>query len=259
MSAEAAGPAVRLSVADGVAEICFCRPPVNPMSTAMLADLNAAIDAVPGSARAILLTSSVEGMFIAGADIAFMCDAPVAEQGEYVRTIQRTFSRLEASPLPVVAGIDGACLGGGLEIALTGDVRIVSETSIFGLPEVTLGILAGAGGIQRLVRAVPQAVAHDILLTGRRISGAEAGAWGLASRVTAEGEATDAAREVARRLARGAGEAIAMTKQLAIAAAAADVSRQLDREWEGWMEVRPSANSQEGLTAFMEKRRPGFR
>lgn len=257
MSAGPEGPAVRLELDGAVAEIVLCGAPVNPLSTAMLAELNAALDRVPGTARALLVTSSLERVFMAGADIDFMRDAPLPVQGEYVRTIQRTFCRFEAVPQPVVVGIDGACLGGGLELALACDLRIVAATATLGLPEATLGILAAAGGIQRLVRAVPQAVAHDILLSGRRISGAEAGAWGLASRVTGAGEATAAARELATELVAGPRPALAATKRLA-RAAPDDVAAALDREWETWMEVRAGADAQEGLTAFCEKRHPRF-
>jgi enoyl-CoA hydratase/carnithine racemase len=248
---------VRLELSGGVAEIVLDRAPVNPLTTALLTEMNEALDQVPEDAGTLLVTSALGRIFMAGADIDFMRGAPLTEQGSYVRTIQRTFSRLEAWPAPVVVGIDGHCLGGGLELALACDLRVVAETATLGLPEATLGILAAAGGIQRLVRAVPQAVAHDMLLCGRRISGAEAGAWGLASRLTAPGEATAAARELAAELAAGSTPALAATKRLALAAAESVPSR-LDREWSAWMEVRAGDDAREGLTAFVEKREPRF-
>jgi enoyl-CoA hydratase/carnithine racemase len=234
--------------------------------------------------------------FIAGAEIrefADMTDEQII--AERIGKGLEVLDRLEQLPFPSVALIHGFCLGGGLELALACDVRVVAETATLGLPETTLGILAAAGGIQRLVRAVPQAVAHDILLCGRRISGAEAGAWGLASRVTARGEATATARALAAKLAAGSTPALAATKRLALAAAdreseatasggpatyggvagslpasstAVDlapdapippgVAARLDREWSTWMEIRAGADAQEGLDAFTEKREPRF-
>lgn len=268
--------AVRLQTIGGVAEIVLDRAPVNALSAELLAELNEALDRVPEDAGALLVTSALERVFMAGADIDFMRDAPLATQGEYVRTIQRTCGRLEAWPTPVVAGIDGHCLGGGLELALACDLRVVAEPATLGLPEATLGILAAAGGIQRLVRAMPQAIAHDMLLCGRRISGAEAGTWGLASRVTAPGKAMATARLLASELAAGSTPALAATKRLALAAAEREaapgsgedappgrtppgVTARLDREWSTWMEVRAGSDAQEGLTAFTEKREPRFR
>jgi enoyl-CoA hydratase/carnithine racemase len=252
------GDLVRLEARDEVAEIVLSSPPVNELSREFIDELNEAIDGVPPGTRAVALTSSVERVFMAGGDIAFMSRGSLAEQGDYVRSVQDAFTRVERLAPPVVAGIDGACLGGGLEIALACDIRIVSSSAALGLPEVTLGILAGSGGTQRLVRAIGQGVARDLLLTGRRISGAEAVSVGLASRLTAAGEAGDAARALAAELAAGANEAIQATKRLALAASENSITAGLNQEWSEWMQVRRSENAQEGLTAFLEKRNPNF-
>lgn len=249
---------VRLERRGNVAEIVFCSPPVNELSGELIADLDGALAAIPSSVRAVAVTSDVERVFMAGGDIAFMSGASISEQGAYVRSVQRSFSRLEALSVPVVAGVDGACLGGGLELALACDIRIVSEAAVVGLPEVTLGILAGSGGTQRLVRAVGQGLARDLLLTGRRVSGAEAVNAGIASRLAARGAAGDDARELAAELADGAAEAIQATKRLALAASDNSLAAGLNQEWSEWMQVRHSDNAQEGLSAFLEKRAPAF-
>jgi enoyl-CoA hydratase/carnithine racemase len=251
-------PRVRLQREGAVAEIVFSSPPVNELSREFIQDLNTAIDEIPPTTRAVAVTSSVERVFMAGGDIAFMSRASLEEQGEYVRSVQTTFTRLERLLPPVVAGIDGACLGGGLEIALACDVRVVSESASVGLPEVTLGIIAGSGGTQRLVRAIGQGVARDLLLTGRRISGTEARGIGLASREVPAGEAGEAARQLAGELATGATEAIQATKRLALAASENSIQAGLNQEWSEWMQVRRSPNAQEGLTAFLEKRESSF-
>jgi enoyl-CoA hydratase/carnithine racemase len=235
-------PRVRLEIRGEVAEIVFSCPPVNALSRQFIDDLNEAIDGIPTETGAVAVTSDVERIFMAGADIAFMSGASLEEGGEYLRSVQRTFRRIEKLDPPVVAGIDGATLGGGLEFALTCDIRIVSEQALLGLPEVTLGILAAAGGTQRLVRAIGQGVARDLLLSGRRISGAEAMSVGLASRLT---EA-------------GAKEGVQASKRLALAASENSIEAGLNQEWSEWMQVRRSDNAQEGLTAFLEKREPRF-
>src|SRR5207237_7469329 len=136
----------------------------------------------------------------------------------YVRRLQEVSRALELYPYPVVAAIDGHCLGGGLEISLCCDIRVVAQGSSLGLPEVTLGIFPAAGGTQRLPRAIGQALARELLLTGRRIDAQEALRIGLANRVAPKGEAATAAGEIAVELAAGAGEAIGAIKRLALAA-----------------------------------------
>jgi enoyl-CoA hydratase/carnithine racemase len=251
-------PRVRLELSGQVAELVFSCPPVNELSREFIEELNLAIDEIPLTTRAVAVTSAVERVFMAGGDIAFMSSSSLEEQGEYVRSVQGTFTRLERLAPPVVAGIDGACLGGGLEIALACDVRIVSDLASLGLPEVRLGILAGSGGTQRLVRAVGQGVARDLLLSGRRISASEAIGIGLVSRQAPPGEAGEAARLLAAELAAGAAEALQATKRLALAASENSIEVGLNQEWSEWMQVRRSENAQEGLTAFLEKRDPRF-
>lgn len=249
---------VRCEERDALAEIVLASAPVNELSPALVADLDAAIDAVSPRARAVVLSSEVERVFMAGGDVVLMRDEPLERLGEYVRRLQRTFTRLERMDLPVIAGIDGACLGGGLEMALACDIRIAAESARLGCPEVRLGILPGAGGTQRLVRAIGQGRARDMLLTGAQLSGREALAAGLVSRVAADGEATAAARELGAELAAGAPEAIQATKRLALAATENSVAVGLDQEWSEWMQVRRSDNATEGLSAFLEKRKPAF-
>jgi enoyl-CoA hydratase/carnithine racemase len=188
-----------------------------------------------------------------------MARAPLDEQLAFVALCQRAYSSFERIACPAIAAIDGACLGGGLELALACDIRVVGAGAVLGLPEATIGLIAGAGGTQRLPRAVGQGVARDLLLTGRRVSGREAGAIGLASRVVADGDAEATALALARELADGATEAIQASKRLALCAFEQPIDAGLARERAAWAQVRRSATSQEGLDAFAAKRRPDFR
>jgi enoyl-CoA hydratase/carnithine racemase len=252
---------VRVEHDDGVAEVVMDRPPVNQFDAAMVEALLAAAGAVEADVRvrAVLVRSAVGRMFAAGGDLPWMASAPIDEQVAFATRCQASYSAFEALAVPVVVAIEGPCLGGGLELSLCCDIRVAGAGATLGLPEATVGIIAGAGGTQRLVRAVGQGVARDLLLTGRRVSGAEAGAMGIVSRVVQDGGALDAARAVARQLADGPAEAIRATKRLAVAASDLMLEDGLARERAAWAQVRRAPSAQEGLEAFAQKRRPDFR
>ncbi|HZO05756.1 MAG TPA: enoyl-CoA hydratase/isomerase family protein [Solirubrobacterales bacterium] len=249
---------VHLQRVGDVAEFVFDAPPVNQLSPAFVDELEAAIDGV-GDARAVAITSAVPKIFMAGGDIKLMEGSPVAEQGAYIRRLQATFHALEMLELPVVVGIDGAALGGGTEIALACDIRIAAADATMGQPESTLGIFPGGGGTHRLVRSVGNTVAMDLMMSGRRISGEEAGGYNLVSRVVGSGEATAAAKELAAELANGATEALRAIKRLGLASYDTPPVQGFAAEAAEWTRVRESANAQEGLSAFLERRTPNFK
>jgi enoyl-CoA hydratase/carnithine racemase len=253
-----AGDWIELERDDGVAHLRLCRPPVNQFDSQLLEQILAAVCGLGEETRALVVDSGVDGVFAAGGDIPWMASAPVAEQLEFLALCQDTYSAFERISCPSIAAIDGHCLGGGLELALACDIRVAAAGSSLGLPEAQIGLIAGAGGTQRLVRAIGQGVARDLLLTGRRISGTEAATLGLTSRLTADGAATAEALAIARRVADGPAEAIAATKRLAVAASELPIVEGLGRERVEWEAVRGSASTQEGLDAFAEKRRPDF-
>jgi enoyl-CoA hydratase len=244
--------------------VVLAGPPVNALTEELIAALEQVVEQAHGEARALAIVSDVPRVFMAGADIALLSDGTLSQQVAYVRRLQALFTAVERLPLPVVAGIDGACLGGGLELSLACDVRIVASAARLGLPEVGLGILAGAGGTQRCVRAVGQTLARDVLLTGRRLSGEEAVAQGLASRLAADEAgapedgtshpAAAAARALAAQLAEGSPEALAATRRLALAASDRLLEDGLRAEVAEWETLRATPNSAEGLGAFLEKR-----
>ena len=250
---------VRVEIADGVAEVILDRPPVNQFDAPFVEHVLAAVAGLDGGVRAVLVRSAVPRIFAAGGDLPWMAAAPIGEQLAFVARCQEAYSAFERIAPPTVAAIDGACLGGGLELALCCDIRVAGASAKLGLPEATIGLIAGAGGTQRLVRAVGQGVARDLLLTGRRITGAEAGAMGVVSRVVPDGEAVAHARTIARQLADGPAEAIQATKRLAVAASELTIDDGLARERAEWAAVRASAATQEGLEAFAQKRAPDFR
>jgi enoyl-CoA hydratase/carnithine racemase len=251
-------PRLRLTHEDGLSHLVLDYAPVNQFSSSFLQEIRGAVSSLDARTRALVVSSAVPGMFAAGGDLPWMAESAVEEQVRFVELCQQTYSAFEILACPAVVAIDGHCLGGGLELSLCCDIRVVGESAKLGLPEATIGLVAAAGGTQRLVRAVGQGVARDMLLTGRRITGAQAGAWGIASRVVADGHAEAEALTVGRHLADGPAEAIQATKRLAVAASEVEIREGLDRERAEWEAARRSASTQEGLDAFAQKRAPDF-
>lgn len=238
----------RVTLEHGVAHVQLDHPPVNQFNVVTLGSLLTSVEALPADAGAVAVSSTVDRVFAAGGDIPWMACAPMEELLPFLRLCQDTYTAFERLACPVVCAIDGACLGGGLELALCCDIRVCGESAKLGLPETTIGLIAGAGGTQRLVRAVGQGVARDLLLTGRRITGAEAGAMGIVSRVVPDGTAVENALEIARALADGPTEAIQATKRLAVVASDVTIDEGLARERAEWERVRASANTQRALS-----------
>jgi len=251
-------PRIRLTHDDGLSRLVMDRPPVNQFDSGFLQEILDAVSSLGAGTRALVVSSAVPGIFAAGGALPWMASATVEEQIPYVELCQRTYGALEDLACPVLAAIEGHCLGGGLEMSLCCDIRVVGESARLGLPEATIGLIAAAGGTQRLVRAVGQGVARDMLLTGLRITGAQAGAWSIVSRVVPDETAEAEALAVGRRLADGPAEVIQATKRLAVAASQLDLDEGLARERSEWEQARRSPSTQEGLEAFSRKRKPDF-
>jgi enoyl-CoA hydratase/carnithine racemase len=212
------------------------------------------------SIRAIVLTGAGEKAFSSGADLKErqgMSEDDVRVQVELYRS---ELGPLDRSPKPVIAAINGAALGGGLELALVCDLRVCAEHAMLGLPETSLGIIPGAGGTQRLPRVVGEARAKEMILLGRRLSAHEALAWGLVNRVTPKGTSVvdDAVRWI-EPIASGA--PIAQAAALEAVDRAHDVSLELGLELEkvSYDKTLVSLDRKEALSAFAEKRKPVFR
>ncbi len=211
------------------------------------------------SVRAIVVTGAGDKAFCAGADLKErqgMTDDDVRVQVQLYRS---ELGPLDRSPKPVVAAINGAALGGGLELALCCDLRVAASHAQIGLPETTLGIIPGAGGTQRLPRIVGEARAKEMILLGRRLTADEALAWGLVHRVPPVGTSVvDDAIEWIRPIAEGA--PIAQAAALEAIDRALDVTLELGLELEkvSYDKTIVSEDRREALAAFAEKRKPRF-
>jgi enoyl-CoA hydratase len=205
--------------------------------------------------RCIVLGGS-ERVFAAGADIAELAEGtPIALYQN--RRIDR-WDAIRALRTPLLAAVSGYCLGGGCELAMACDLIVASETARFGQPEINLGVLPGAGGTQRLTRAVGKALAMDMILTGRMITAEEARAAGLVARVVVREAWLDEAKRAAREIAAKSPVSVRLAKESIDNAFEAPLSVGLDLERRAFYLARASDDASEGLTAFLEKRRPKF-
>jgi enoyl-CoA hydratase/carnithine racemase len=195
--------------------------------------------------------------FAAGADIKAM--AVRTFQETLVAPSARFWPRLAAIRTPLVAAVSGYALGGGCELALACDMIVASESAEFGQPEILLGIIPGGGGTQRLARVMGKQRAMEIVLTGRRITAAEAERLGIVNKVAPGGEWLDAAVELAEVVARRPPIAVRLGKQAVLAADETPLSAGLDHERRLYELAMATEDRVEGMTAFVEKRKPEFR
>jgi enoyl-CoA hydratase len=213
------------------------------------------LDADP-EIRAIVLGGG-ERAFAAGADIAELAAGTPISLYENRRIEQ--WDKIRDLRTPVVAAVSGFCLGGGCELAMLCDLIVASETAKFGQPEINLGVLPGAGGTQRLTRAVGKAIAMDMILTGRMISAREALGLGLVARVVAKEAWLDEAKRAAGEIAAKGPIAVRLAKEAVDQAFEAPLSVGIEFERRAFYLARASEDATEGLTAFIEKRAPDFK
>jgi enoyl-CoA hydratase len=208
--------------------------------------------------RAIVVTGAGERAFIAGADIGAMSVMSPLEAKRFSEIGHAAMALLDRSPIPTIAAVNGFALGGGCEVALACDIRIAAENATFGFPEVGLGILPGMGGTQRLPRLVGPALAKELIFTGRRTSAEEAREIGLVNRVVAEGEALDAARELAAGISDNGPLAVRHAKAAANRSLDVDLISGLEYEADQFALLFATEDAREGMTAFSDKRKPKF-
>jgi enoyl-CoA hydratase len=209
-----------------------------------------------GEIRCIVLAGG-ERAFAAGADINELAAATPITLYEN-RRIDR-WDLIRGLRTPLVAAVSGYCLGGGCELAMVCDLIVASETAQFGQPEINLGVLPGAGGTQRLTRAVGKALAMDVILTGRFLSAEEALAAGLVARVVAREAWLDEAKRVARSIAAKSPVAVRLAKEAVDKAFETTLAAGIELERRSFYLARASEDATEGLNAFVEKRKPDFK
>jgi enoyl-CoA hydratase/carnithine racemase len=253
---------VHVAAADGVATVTVDNPPVNALADPVLEALGAAAAEVAADedVRAVVLTGAGSSSFAAGADLAeferALGDAATMEaHADLTARVLGAWHKLDA---PVIAAVQGHAVGGGLELALVCDLVVGDPRARLGLPEVTLGLVPGAGGTQRLPRRVGIAAATRMLLTGELVDAPRAHELGLIDVVAPEDEALAEAESLARRLAALPARAVRAGKAALRAAATLPLSDGLIAERRLFLGVAASADAREGAAAFLAKRRPEF-
>jgi enoyl-CoA hydratase/carnithine racemase len=247
---------VKLAIQGAIARITLDRPEkLNALDPGMLAALEDAVTQAEQSrqVRVIVLAAAGEKAFCVGADIlAWTALSPLDMWSEWVRRGHRIFERLERAKQPVVCAIQGFAYGGGLELALACDIRIVTDSARFAMPEVKLGTVPGWGGTDRLPRLVGSARAKQMIYTGEPITADVAERWGLANEVVPVASLSDRVTELAEKIAANAPVAVQTAKQL-IASPSSATLESLAAAVNAF-----SDDAKEGLAAFREKRSPKF-
>ena len=252
---------VDLERRDAVAVLTLNRPEaLNALSPEMFDDLDRRLDEVAAAPelRAVVITGAGEKAFSAGADIAHMRTADALQAREWARRGHSIADRIADFDAPVIAAVNGYALGGGCELTLACDIRIASERARFGQPEISLGIVCGWGGSQRLMRLVPPGYAKEMILTGAHIDAAEALRVGLVNRVHPPDELLERAVELAAVMASKPVWATAASKALCNRALDGDLAGGLAREIDVFALAFTTADQREGMDAFFEKRPPRF-
>ncbi len=258
----ATGPEYVRVLSDGpVAVVTIDNPPVNALSRATLAQLRDAVERLVGddSARALVVTGAGSRAFVAGADIRelqALSDPQVALA--YSAHGQALLDRIESLPKPVIAAVDGACLGGGCELAMACHIRVAGARARLGLPEINLGIIPGFGGTQRLPRLIGRGRALTLLLTGDTVSAEEAATLGLVDRLAPGGEAVRVAVELARQISAKPHVAVRLILEAVREGLPLPWPQAEAVEAERFALVRGTPDADEGLAAFVEKRQPRF-
>lgn len=238
----------------------------NTLTLTMIEELRQLLDRMQQARPAALIPTGSGSAFCAGADLKLLTsktsgffESPSALRDHYHAPLARLFDSLEEMPFPIVARVNGFALGGGREMALSANLRIASDTATFGLPEVRLGAIPGAGGVQKLIRHVGRAKALEWILLGSEVTATEAEARGLVVEVVAPQALIQRAIELGERLAQGGPQALAQAKASIYLSEDADLRTARRFGIEALTSLAATDEWREGVRAFIEKREPRFR
>ncbi|BFU92890.1 MAG: putative enoyl-CoA hydratase [Nitrospira sp.] len=248
-------------IEEGVALVTLNHPPVNALTPELLTELNVTFDSLAKdeAVKAVVLTGAGR-FFVAGADIRVLASIPSSVEGqEMARHGQAILSKIENCEKPVIAAINGSCLGGGLELAMCCHIRLAAEGARLGQPEINLGIMPGFGGTQRLPRLIGQSKALELILTGEPLSAREAMNLGLVSQVTPLDDLLRQAQGLARTMAAKSQVALRASLRAIRQGSELNLSNGLDLEARLFGTLCDTEDRKEGTAAFLEKRQPRFK
>lgn len=253
---------IQMDVRDGVARVTFNRPRrLNAFNEAMSHELVEAADRLreDEEVQVVVLRGSA-GNFMGGADIGMLQEWSRLERGVLRDRLAAGFSPslLEQLPQPVIAAVDGFALGMGCEVSLACDLRVATTRAEFGLPEITLGVIPGAGGSQRLPHLIGRTRAARVILTAERITAQEAADWGLVNAVVEPDELDASVDEIVESLRRLSPLALRRAKACLVASSDRTLYDGIDLELENFVDAVGTQDAAEGTSAFLEKRAPSF-
>jgi enoyl-CoA hydratase/carnithine racemase len=250
---------VTVSVDEGIGTIRLDRPPMNALNAQIQEELRAAATALAADdgVRAVVVYGG-EKVFAAGADIKEMARMSYADMATRAPALSSAFDAIARIPKPVVAAVNGYALGGGCELALACDWRVAADDARLGQPEINLGVIPGAGGTQRLARLIGPARAKDLVMSGRMVTADEALRIGLVDRVVPAAEVYPAARELVARYVSGPAQALRAAKAAVDGGLSMDLASGLAWESQLFASLFATEDKAEGMTAFIEKRKPRF-
>lgn len=252
---------IKLNIEKNIATITIDHPPVNALSTPVVAEFDEVLEQCINDpeVKAIIVTGA--GMFfIAGADIKEIAKIENGEIGTKLAAQgQKVISKLENSPKPTIAAINGLCLGGGLELAMACHIRVCSDRAKLGQPEINLGIIPGFGGTQRLPRLVGKAKAFEMILTGDQISAKTAFEIGLVNYVVPSANVLKVAKGIAQKIASKGAVAVKLAIEAINKGIELPIEKGLELEAKLFGKICETEDMKEGVTAFLEKRRPVFK
>jgi enoyl-CoA hydratase len=256
---------IRAEVTDKIAVLTIDHPPVNSFNSQVVTELEEAIDGLlaDDEVKAIIITGGGTNAFVAGADIPEIRDlfesADEVAAAEFGQRGHRTFFKIERSPKPVIAAINGFCLGGGLELAMACHMRICSDRARLGQPEINLGIIPGWGGTQRLPRLVGKGKAIEMILTGDMITAQEAYRIGLVNKVVPAGAVLKEAQGLARKIVSKSKFPTAAALQAISQGLEVTIDEGLRIETQEFGKLTDTEDAREGVSAFLEKRQAQFK
>jgi enoyl-CoA hydratase/carnithine racemase len=258
----ASGEHVKVSVEDRIALVTIDHRPVNALNRKTLQELGDLVEAVrtESTVKVVLITGGGSFAFVAGADIKEVAELGSAQAARDLAVLGQTvFLKLQRLRKPVIAAINGVCLGGGLELAMACHLRISGDRARFGQPEINLGIIPGWGGTQRLQRIIGKAKAVEWILTGDLYTAQEAHRLGLVTQVVPQDQVLKAAKDLARKLAAKAGIALVQSLWAIEEGSELPLEQAMEKEAEAFHRISETDDSSEGVKAFLEKRQPQFK
>ena len=252
---------LNITTEEGVSLVSINRPPVNALGSQLLDELGRAMDAFQADpkTKVVIIASAIPNVFIAGVDLKEMATLTKPEDiVQVIRKGQAVFNKIENSEKPVIAAVHGACVGGGQELILACHLRIASDRTRFAQPEITLGIIPGFGGSQRLPRIIGAARATELILTGDLITPQEAFRIGLVNRVVSDGALLKTAKETAKKIAKHGLPAIRACMRAIGGGLDKPLAEGLRVEENEFKSITGTQDMREGIRAFIEKRQPKF-